>query len=49
MKKMILCSMFLIMASILGGCGQDGAAVAGGASGSTIESVNADCDGQPCI
>lgn len=29
-------------------CGQDGAAIAPG-SGSTIQAVSADCNGQPCI
>lgn len=49
MKSIVIWSALLIMMSAISSCGQDGAAVAPGANGSTIADVKADCNGQPCL
>ncbi len=49
MKGILIWSSIAIMTFALTSCGQDGAAIAPGSSGSTIEQVKADCNGQSCI
>ena len=50
MKVFLFVSSLIIMLLSMTGCGQDGAAIGpGGASGSTINEVSADCNGESCI
>lgn len=49
MKVIFFVSSLIIMLLAMTSCGQDGAAIAPGANGSTISEVKADCNGQSCI
>lgn len=48
MKSIFIWSSIMVMICALHSCGKKGAAVAPG-SGSTIQKVSADCNGQSCI
>lgn len=50
MKKLISIFTLITICLSLTSCGQDGDAVSpSGASGSTIQEVNADCNGEACL
>lgn len=49
MKILVLSSLIALIVMGFVSCGQDGAAIAPGGSGSTIQEVKADCNNQSCI
>ncbi|MDD0854003.1 hypothetical protein HBN50_12900 [Halobacteriovorax sp. GB3] len=49
MKKIIILGAFITIILSITSCGQDGAAISPGGSGSTIQQVNANCNDEPCI
>lgn len=49
MKTFFFLSSLLILLLSFTSCGQDGAAIAPGANGTTISEVRADCNGQSCL
>lgn len=48
MKKLLTFFVGILLTLGVAGCGQEGKAIAPG-SGSTIEQVKADCNGESCI
>ncbi len=50
MRYITIFTKILLMAFILSSCGQEGNSIEpNGASGSTIQQVSADCNGEACI